>query len=128
MNSQANPPATFDIRAFGATADGRTNNANAIQAALNACYQGGGGTVTIPAGQFVTGPIFLHSHITLFLEAGACLLGSQEVSDYPVVPGRWEGLDQPTYAPLIGGNRLDHHHHHRARQDRRPGRDLVAAA
>ncbi len=108
MEPQISPQITNDIRAYGATADGRTNNARAIQAALDACSQAGGGTVLIPAGQFVTGPIFLYSHITLFLDAGACLLGSQEVSDYPVVPGRWEGIDQPAYAPLIGGSHLDH--------------------
>lgn len=48
--------AFFDIRAFGATGDGVTNDAPATPAAIDACHQAGGGTVVVPAGAtFPTG-------------------------------------------------------------------------
>jgi hypothetical protein len=46
------------------------------------------------------------ARITLYLDAGATLLGSQDPADYPIVEGRWEGRTQPTHAPLIGGQDL----------------------
>ena len=48
----------------------------------------------------------MRDNITLHLEAGATLLGSQNPADYPVTSNRWEGVEQLTYAPLIAGNGL----------------------
>ncbi len=95
-----------NILDYGAIGDETTLNTRAIQAAVDAAAQGGGGTVFIPAGRFLTGPIMLRSNITLCLDAGAVVLGSPSPADYSVVEGRWEGLDQKTYAPLIGGDDL----------------------
>jgi polygalacturonase len=100
--------AFFNVVDFGATPGEASNNAAAIQSAIDACRDAGGGTVVIPAGVYRTGPLFLSSNITLQLEAGAYLQASEDLQDYPVVPGRWEGIDQPTYAPLIGGSGLHH--------------------
>ncbi len=93
----------FNVRDYGAAGDGQTRDTPAIQAAIDACQQRGGGTVTVPAGRFVVGSIFLRDNITLNLEAGAVLLGSEDLADYPIINGRWEGTEQPTYAPLITG-------------------------
>jgi polygalacturonase len=93
----------IDVRSCGATGDGCTLDTSAIQAAIDACAQQGGGTVVVPAGRYVTGSIFLRDNITLQLEAGAVLLGSEDLADYPIVAGRWEGAEQPTYASLITG-------------------------
>ena len=57
----------------------------------------------MPAGGYVTGALALRSHITLYLDAGATLLGSEDPADYPIIASRWEGREQPTHAPLIGG-------------------------
>ncbi len=88
---------------FGAVGDGTTLNTAAIHAAIEACGSGGGGTVVVPAGRYVTGSLFLRDNITLHLEAGAVLLGSEDAADYPVIPTRWEGADRPAHAPLITG-------------------------
>ena len=78
----------------------------ALQAAIDEKAQTGGGTVRIAAGRHVTGALTLRSDITLELEAGAVLLGSEDPSDYPLVETRWEGRHQLTHAPLIGGTGL----------------------
>ena len=91
---------------FGAKADGVTLDTAAIQAAIDACAARGGGTVTIPAGRYLSGAIFFRDNISLHLEAGATLLASQNPSDYPVTANRWEGVEQQTYTPFMAGNGL----------------------
>jgi polygalacturonase len=97
----------FNVKEYGAIGDGQSLDTSAIQSTIDACYAQGGGTVVVPAGTYVVGSLFLHSNITLFLDAGATLLGSENPADYPIVEGRWEGKTQPTYAPLITGHNLD---------------------
>jgi len=99
-------PGFVNVRDFGAVGDGESYDTEAIQSAIDACHEHGGGTVYFPAGYFVTGSIFLRSHITLHLDAGAALLGSQRASDYALIRSRWEGSEQETHAPLIGGRDL----------------------
>lgn len=45
----------YNVRAFGAKGDGTTNDAAAINAALQKCFDDGGGTVRIPAGEYSLG-------------------------------------------------------------------------
>lgn len=71
-----------NVRDFGAAGDGATLDTRAIQAAIDACAGSGGGTVVLPAGRYPSGTITLASHVTLHLEAGAVLLGSQRIDDY----------------------------------------------
>ena len=44
----------FDVRAYGAKADGSTDDYAAIQAAIDAAVTAGGGTVLMPEGHYVT--------------------------------------------------------------------------
>jgi len=98
--------AAFNVRDYGACGDGTKLDMPAIQSAIEACAAQGGGTVVLPAGQYVTGSLFLRDNITLQLEAGARILGSENPEDYPVIHSRWEGKHQDTYAPLIAGKDL----------------------
>jgi polygalacturonase len=91
----------LNIRDFGARGDGVTLDTRALQRAIDAAAQTGGATIFVPAGQYVTGSIFLRDHITLHLDAGAVLLGSENPADYPALRARWEGVTQDTHAPLI---------------------------
>ena len=70
------------ITSFGAIADGKTNNAVAIQRLIDKVSANGGGQVIIPPGNFVTGTIYLKSGVDLHLSAGACLMGSTDRKDY----------------------------------------------
>lgn len=75
----------YDIRDHGAVGDGTTNDAPAIQAAVDACHAAGGGTVVVPAGAtFRTGSIELRSHVELHVERGAVLAGSPDPAAYTV--------------------------------------------
>jgi len=92
----------YDVRGFGAVADGVTKNTDAFKKAIAAAVAKGGGTVLVPAGRWVTGPIHLASNVNLHLADGAELLFSQDFEDYlPVVFSRWEGLELMNYSPLV---------------------------
>ena len=67
------PDGSFNITNYGATGDGVTTNTTAIRAAINAAIHAGGGTVEVPAGIFLSGPIQMDSHINLHLDGGAVL-------------------------------------------------------
>ena len=73
---------TYNVLDYGAVADGATLNTAAIQAAIDDCSSQGGGMVRIPAGRFVTGTIWLKSHVNLHLEQGAELIASTDLADY----------------------------------------------
>jgi len=77
-----------------------------LQSAIDACAARGGGTVVVPAGRHTIGTIFFRDNLTLHLEAGAVLLGSQDFADFPIIPSRWEGAEQLTHAPLLTGSGL----------------------
>jgi hypothetical protein len=96
--------AAFNVLDFGAVPDGQTMDTAAIARAVAACAQSHGGTVTFPAGRYLTGAIFLESNMTLNLEAGSELLYSADPADSPLVASRWESTNAFTHAPLICAN------------------------
>lgn len=75
---------TYNILDFGAVGDGVTNNAKAVQKAIDQAAKVGG-RVVIPAGRFLSGTICLKSHVDLHLEKGAVLISSldeKEIYDF----------------------------------------------
>lgn len=72
----------INILNTGAVCDGKTLNTRSIQAAIDACTENGGGQVIVPAGTFVTGTIWLKSHVELHLSHGAVLKASENLDDY----------------------------------------------
>jgi polygalacturonase len=76
--------ANYNIIDYGAKGDGATKNTLAIQKAIDACSKTGG-RVIFPAGKFLSGTIILKSNVVLYFEAGATLLGSTDINDYPVI-------------------------------------------
>lgn len=79
---QAEGPARIDIRTHGAKGDGQTSDRAAIQAAIDACREAGGGQVYMPPGRFISGTIHLRSGVTLHLDAGARLVGTTNLTEY----------------------------------------------
>jgi len=76
------PPKKFNVADYGALGDGMVTNTKAIQAAINAASAAGGGTVEIPKGNYLCGPIHLADKINLHLAAGA-LLRMLPLEKYP---------------------------------------------
>lgn len=74
--------AALPITDFGAVGDGRTLDTRAIQAAIDRCSALGGGSVVVPAGTFLSGAIFLKRGVSLQVERGGVLLGSNRLEDY----------------------------------------------
>src|SRR4051794_25688184 len=73
---------SYNVREFGAVGDGKTLDTTAVQKALDACGQAGGGTVRISPGTYLIQPIFLRSGTTLQVDADATLQGTDEPDDY----------------------------------------------
>ena len=102
-----------DASRYGLVADGTTDNTIRLQAALSTCPKGG--TVYVPAGHYRTASLFMKSCTTLYLEKGAVLLGDNDRTHYPILPGvipsenevdeyyltGWEGNPLDSFAGLL---------------------------
>src|SRR4051812_36283044 len=77
--------ADVNAATFGAIGDGKTLSTVAIQKAIDAAAQGGG-SVTLPAGTYLSGSLFVKTGVTLRLDKGVTILGSQNIADYPMLP------------------------------------------
>lgn len=95
----------FNILNYGAHNDGTGNAADAFHAAIAAAKKAGGGTVFVPAGHYVSGPIEMASNLTLYFDAGAIV--QFPAVKLPVTPGRQQGVETLTPVPLIGGHDLE---------------------
>ena len=106
---------TFDVRRFGAKGDGVHEDTAALQTAILCCPAGG--RVLVPEGRYLTGPLFLKSHITIEMKKGAELRLTTDKSRFAVLPGMtrttdeagevllgsWEGNPLDTYASALTG-------------------------
>jgi polygalacturonase len=68
----------FNVRSFGAVGDGKTLDSPAIDKAIVAAAEAGGGTVLVPAGTYLSGSIHLKSNIHLLIDTGATILGTPQ--------------------------------------------------
>jgi polygalacturonase len=118
----------FDLSKFGGKGDGVTLNTDAFTAAVAAIKAAGGGELYVGKGVWMTTGFALTSHMSLFLEDGATLLGAspnnsrwrprnESCSSYPKVypaacrggpshtEDRGTGVDERNsgYEPIIGG-------------------------
>ena len=67
------PEKAFNIKAYGAISDNKTDNTLAIQGAIDAVTQAGGGHVIIPAGAYLCGPLKFSSNLNLQIDSAATL-------------------------------------------------------
>lgn len=92
----------FPIEKFGAVGDGKTDNTQAIQNAIEACHAAGGGRVLVNKGVFVSGTILLKSNVELHLQEGAELKGSTDVTKFQLVEPFKDGKGQNMGYAFIG--------------------------
>lgn len=88
----AGSPAFFDVHAFGVKGDGKTVDSPAINNAIKAVAQAGGGTLLFPAGTYVCFTVRLASHVHLFLSAGCTIVAAESPK-----PGETTGYHGGTY-------------------------------
>lgn len=77
--------AIYDVTKYGVLNDGETNNTKAIAKVIELAEENGGGIIYFPAGTYISGSIGLKSNMTLYLESGALILGSEDKNDYPMI-------------------------------------------
>ena len=103
----ARPATAFRVTDFGAVGDGQALDTKAIQTAIDACSSQGGGTVQFPAGRYLTGTFYLKDHVRILLDAGAVVLGSTDLEDYPIaINGFPSRTDRYCVRALIRGEGL----------------------
>lgn len=100
---------TFSITDFGALAvtEGRDTLMahDAINRAIQAAHEAGGGIVVVPDSTYITGPLDLLSNVNLHLSDGATLkFSTRQELYFPAVRTRWEGCDCYNAHPLIYAN------------------------
>jgi polygalacturonase len=103
------PERQVSVKDFGGAGDSITDNRDAFHRAIDDLAGSGGGTLTVPPGQyFMDGPVHLKSHINLHIEEGARIFFSNNPESYlPAVKVRWEGTVCYNYSPLIRGYQLE---------------------
>ncbi|MEZ5057515.1 MAG: glycoside hydrolase family 28 protein [Saprospiraceae bacterium] len=87
------PSLEVNLKNFGAIGDGLFKNTNAFAIAIDELSSKGGGTLVVPRGIWLTGPITLKSNIRIHTEAGALVKFSSDFDDYPLVGTSFEGLE-----------------------------------
>ena len=78
----------FCLTDFGGNGDGTTLNTQSFNDAVAAITQvasDGGGLLRVPRGTWMTGPFNMTSHMTLFLDYGATILGTPNISLHPSI-------------------------------------------
>jgi hypothetical protein len=99
----------YNVTDHGVNGNGVTINTKNIQKVIDECAAKGGGTIFFPTGKYISGTIFFRSNITLYLDAGAELLGNTDLADYPsTIPALRSYTDQYTERSLIYAEKLDH--------------------
>lgn len=91
---------TYNASDYGAKGDATTLNTRAIQAAIDAAAKDGG-TVVLNPGTYLSGSLFVKTGVTLQVDKGVTILGSQRIEDYPVMPTRIAGIEMRWPAALI---------------------------
>ena len=73
----------YDVLDFGARGDGSTDDAPALQAAIDKCSREGGGRVLLSRGhEYLCGPLELKSNVELYLDPTAVLRANPDESIY----------------------------------------------
>ncbi len=99
--------ADFLITNYGVGNDSSKLSTAEIQSAIDKAEEAGGGTIVVPKGVYLSGALFFKPNTKLRLEEGAVLKGSDDISNYPLLPSRMEGKSIYYYAALINAYQMD---------------------
>jgi polygalacturonase len=95
----------FIITDYGVTADSTIVQTDKIQAVIEKAAEKGG-VIVIPRGVFLSGALFFKQGTHLYLEEGAVLKGSDDISNFPVKTTRIEGETCKYFTAFINADSL----------------------
>ena len=99
----------MNVRSFGATGDGETDDTPAFEEAIRSIEARHGGRLVLPPGHYRLRPINLTNHLMFHLQNGATLTAIDH--GWPIVPplpsyGRGRDHPGPRYSSLLHGEHL----------------------
>ena len=96
----------FRITDYGIVNDSTILQTEKIQAVIDMAAQSGG-VVIIPAGTYHSGALFFKPKTHLYLEEGAVIKGSDDISNFPIKMTRIEGQTLKYFTALINADSVD---------------------
>lgn len=97
----------YNIAEYGVRNDSALLQTEKIQSVIDRAARDGGGVVIIPKGTYLSGALFFKPKTHLYLEEGAVLKGSDDISNFPIVDTRIEGQSLKYFAALINADGVD---------------------
>lgn len=97
----------FRVTDYGVVNDSTQLQTEKIQAVIDKAHKAGGGVVVIPQGTYLSGSLFFKPQTHLYLEEGAVLKGSDDISHFAIVPTRMEGQTLNYFAALVNADGVD---------------------
>lgn len=95
------PDRNFSVSDYGSVGDGKALETKAIQMAIDAANESGGGVVSFPRGTYLSGAIFLKSNVELHIGEGVVIRAIQDNREYPEIWTRIAGVEMYWPAALI---------------------------
>lgn len=96
----------YRVTDYGVLNDGKVHTLE-LQTLIDRVATDGGGVIVVPGGTYITGAVFFRQGTHLHLEAGAVLMGSNNIADYPVMKTRIEGETCKYYPATVNADGLD---------------------
>jgi polygalacturonase len=97
----------YRITDYGVKNDSTLVQTAQLQAVIDRAAENGGGVIVIPKGTFLSGSLFFKPKTHLHLLEGAVLKGSDDISDFAIVPTRMEGQSLNYFAALVNADKVD---------------------
>ena len=97
----------YVITSHGVKNDSTRLQTAQIQKVIDKAEAEGGGRIVVPKGTFLSGALFFKPGTTLHLSEGACIKGSDDIVNFPLIPSRMEGRSIYYHAALINAYHVD---------------------